>query len=178
MKGDIFMPPDYSDPWMPVADAIDDLSARLDSSVLDDILSRIDAMNNRMGRYAADASAATIARVRALYERPGTPGEKQAAAEALRRLGVPVDEPAKDPWKGSAWEYVDKKEKPKEPEGPKLHRWEVTMKGPLTLTDTFKGYTEDQAVKEAEKEFEYRYSKNYGKPSKTGWKLVKIVRKT
>jgi hypothetical protein len=33
-------------------------------------------------------SPETIAKVRALYERPGTPGEKAAAAAALRRYGV------------------------------------------------------------------------------------------
>jgi hypothetical protein len=35
-----------------------------------------------------DASPEQIMKIRRLYERPGTPGEKQAAAEALKRLGV------------------------------------------------------------------------------------------
>lgn len=35
-----------------------------------------------------DASPGTIAKVRALYDRPGTPGEKAAAASALRRMGI------------------------------------------------------------------------------------------
>jgi hypothetical protein len=39
-----------------------------------------------------------IARVRALYERPGTPGEKAAAAEALRRLGADPDRPSSSAW--------------------------------------------------------------------------------
>jgi hypothetical protein len=40
---------------------------------------------------ADDATPEQIAKVRALYERPGTEGERQAAAAALRRYGVDPD---------------------------------------------------------------------------------------
>ena len=45
-------------------------------------------INPFSGRIGFDATSEQIAKVRALYERPGTPGEKQAAAAALRRFGV------------------------------------------------------------------------------------------
>lgn len=38
-----------------------------------------------------------VTKVRALYERAGTPGEKAAAAEALRRMGEDLDERPKGP---------------------------------------------------------------------------------
>jgi hypothetical protein len=88
---------------------------------------RLDALCDDMKARAprADAEAILrddsplddkIARVRALYDRPGTAGEKQAAYEALRRLGV---DPASIP---------RQPEQPRRPApaGPK--RFRVTLK--------------------------------------------------
>lgn len=65
-------------------------------SALDSVSARIDAFDRMADAYDLsrdDASPQTIARVRALYERPGTMGEKAAAKEALIRLGAWTDDP-------------------------------------------------------------------------------------
>lgn len=72
-------------------------------------------------KEARDASAEQIAKVRALYERPGTPGEKQAAAEALKRMGAavsPEKKPEPAPARSSVtYTYSAKKEN---------HAWRVS----------------------------------------------------
>ena len=60
-------------------DAILDCIAKHDRGSFLDSVTRSDAAKPEM-----------VAKVLNLYNRPGTPGEKQAAAEALRRMGWPV----------------------------------------------------------------------------------------
>lgn len=45
-------------------------------------------MSGRFGQLADDDFESRLQGAMRLYERAGTPGEKQAAAEALRRMGV------------------------------------------------------------------------------------------
>lgn len=80
------------------------------SSKLDAICDSLTALGSRVNAYCArnDATPEQIEKVRRLYERPGTPGEKAAAAAALRRFGVdPTAEVTKSKNKsGSKWYRV------------------------------------------------------------------------
>jgi len=59
-------------------------------SRIDDIVSAVEKLSSRMDAYSA-RNDADPAKVKALYDRPGTPGEKAAAAAALRRMGYDPD---------------------------------------------------------------------------------------
>ena len=79
------------------------------------------ASNTRLSLDTVLVDAATtpeqkIARVRALYDRPGTAGEKQAAAAALRRLGADPDHPGPS----SSYSYTSSSQN---------IRWEVKIGG-------------------------------------------------
>jgi|HubBroStandDraft_4_1064222.scaffolds.fasta_scaffold425197_2 hypothetical protein len=67
---------------------------------------------------ADDATPEQIAKVRALYERPGTEGERQAAAAGLRRYGVDPDSFAKP---SSSQEPPRRQQTPPRQTGPKRY---------------------------------------------------------
>jgi hypothetical protein len=67
---------------------------------------------------ADDATPEQIAKVRALYERPGTEGERQAAAAALTRYGVDPDSFTKP---SSSQEQPRRQQTPPRQTGPKRY---------------------------------------------------------
>lgn len=82
-----------------------------------------------------DATPEQIAKVRRLYERPGTPGEKVAAREVLKRMGVSereIDQPA------SVWSFGSSKPQASKPAS-RLKSYEVIFQYDLNGAHKYTG---------------------------------------
>lgn len=118
--------------------------ARIDAAV-----GKMEAMCDALERRCDSTREERIAMVRNLYERPGTPGEKAAAYEALKRMGVDVDNlpPLKR-------DVPPPPPPPKTPRGPK--RFKVTLQYEWNGRTLYFGPFELEALDEIDAEMKIR----------------------
>jgi hypothetical protein len=95
-------------------------------SDFDKIVDAVESLSKRMDSYAT-RNDIDPAKVKALYDRPGTPGEKVAAAEALRRMGY-------DPDHMSASGSQPKSKAEPRSTGPKKYRVIVELASDMNVT--------------------------------------------